>query len=78
MTEKYIHLEACQREAMLADHLRKPIIALLFGDISWSSNAQLSAIFARLPYIRITERGAAIDDSVFEQLLKKIKESVAT
>lgn len=78
VTEKYVQSDTCQREATLADCLKKPIIPLLFEDIPWPPKGQLSLIFARLLYIRITENGGTIHDSAFDQLMKKVQQYVET
>ena len=78
VTEKYTRSDNCQREATLADCLKKPIIPLLFEDISWPPKGQLSLIFARLLYIRITEQGGKILDSDFDQVMKKVQLFVKT
>ena len=78
VTEKYVQSDTCQREATLADCLKKPIIPLLFEDIPWPPKGQLSLIFARLLYIRITENGGMIHDSAFDQLMKKVQQYVET
>ena len=74
MTEKYIQSDMCQREATLADRLKKPIIPLLFEEISWPPEGQLSLIFARLLSIRISDIGSTIHDSELDQLMKKVEQ----
>ncbi|KAL9953658.1 hypothetical protein ACROYT_G041109 [Oculina patagonica] len=68
VTEKYCQSETCQNEATLAHSLKKPIIPLLFDDISWPPEGQLSMIFAKLLYIKMTGK-----DAEFQQLMTKVK-----
>ena len=74
VTEKYIQSDMCQREATLADRLKKPIIPLLFEEISWPPKGQLSLIVAMLVYIRISDTGSTIHDSELDQLMKKVQQ----
>ena len=76
VTEKYIRSDTCQREATLADRLKKPIIPLLFEDIPWPPKEQLSLILARLVCIRISKTGGAIHDSELDQLMTKVQQFV--
>lgn len=76
VTEKYIQSDMCQREATLADRLKKPIIPLLFEDIPWPPRGQLSLIFARLLYIRINDKGGTIHASEYDQLIQKVQQFV--
>ena len=76
VTEKYCQSESCQLEATLAHSLKKPVIPLLFEDISWPPEGQLSLIFTRLLYIKMAEKRGSIPDGEFQQLLRKVEEFV--
>ena len=74
VTERYCQSDACQREATLAHSLKRPIIPLLFEDLSWPPKGQLALIFTTLLYIRVTEERGAVPDSQYQQLMKKVEE----
>ncbi|KAL9972489.1 hypothetical protein ACROYT_G018801 [Oculina patagonica] len=76
VTEKYCQSDACQGEATLAHSLKKPVIPLLFEDISWPPEGQLALIFTKLLYIKITEKRGTIPDAEFQQLMRKVEELV--
>ncbi|XP_078371994.1 uncharacterized protein LOC144655584 isoform X1 [Oculina patagonica] len=76
VTEKYCQSDACQGEATLAHSLKKPVIPLLFEDISWPPEGQLALIFTKLLYIKMTEKYGTIPDAEFQQLMRKVEEFV--
>ena len=60
----------------MADNLKKPVIPLLFEDISWPPEGQLSLVFTKLLYIKVTEKCSTIPDEAFQQLMRKVEEFV--
>ena len=60
----------------MADKLKKPVIPLLFENISWPPEGQLSLVFAPLVYIKVTEKCSNFPDEKFQELLGKVKEFV--
>nr|AOW69254.1 hypothetical protein [Calliactis polypus] len=73
VTNKYCKSENCQREATLADTLKKPIIPLLLEDIPWPPEGQLGPIFAKLLYVDMIHGHQA----KIEDLVKNIKPYLA-
>lgn len=60
----------------MAHSLKKPVIPLLFEDISWPPEGQLSLIFTKLLYIKVTEKRGTIPDEEFQQLMQKVEQFV--
>ncbi|KAK3740143.1 hypothetical protein QZH41_020116, partial [Actinostola sp. cb2023] len=73
VTDRYCKSENCQREATLADTIKKPIIPLLLEPIPWPPAGQLGPIFAKLLYIDMTQGY----QTKMEELVKKIKSYMA-
>ena len=65
VTQKYCQSKIHQREATLADTLKKPIIPLLFEDIDWPPFGQLALIFAKLLYIKMVPGLEAVHSDKF-------------
>jgi len=48
----------------------------LFEDISWPPEGQLSLVFTKLLYIKITEERGSISDGEFQQLMRQVGQFV--
>ncbi|XP_031567310.1 uncharacterized protein LOC116302217 [Actinia tenebrosa] len=78
VTRKYTTSENCQREATLADCLKKPIIPVIFdNELQWPPPGQMSMIFAKLLYINVcSDDKDEIPPMKFQELLSEIKERI--
>ena len=59
MTPMYIVSNMCQRELILADMLKKPIIPVMFESIPWPPMGAASLILSQLVYVDL--KGKEID-----------------
>ncbi|XP_028410337.1 uncharacterized protein LOC114532947 [Dendronephthya gigantea] len=72
ITEEYRKSPYCQKEAALADSLKKPIIPLLFDSVKWPLPGEMSmSIGADRAYIRCHED---LTDEILEEIIKAIDE----
>lgn len=78
VTKRYCQSDACQREATLACNLKKPIIPLLFEDMSWPPEGQLALIFTTLIYIKMSVEHGEFPDAQFQEMMRKVGEFVQT
>lgn len=78
VTKRYCQSDACQREATLACNLKKPIIPLLFENMSWPPEGQLALIFTTLLYIKMSVEHGKFPDTQFQEMLRKVGEFVQT
>lgn len=78
VTKRYCQSDACQREATLAYSLKKPIIPLVFEDLTWPPKGQLALIFSPLLYIKMALDDGTIPDAQFEEMMRKVGEFVQT
>ena len=53
MTDKYTKSQNCSREVSLADGIKKPIIPLLWENISWPPVGAMSMVFAPMIFVKM-------------------------
>ena len=55
VTEKYIQSDFCRREVALADALKKRMVPLLFGGVTWPVVGPMSLPFTELGYVNCSK-----------------------